>query len=50
MRRRYCLPVAESICIETSVIAASAPAARMDMKPGGEETEIESGSWGDIWN
>ena len=49
MRKRYCSPVTESICIETYMIAASAPAARMDMKPGGEDTDLERGIWGNIW-
>ena len=49
MRRRYCSPVAESICIETSIIAASAPAARMDMTHDAGETDTGRGSWGNIW-
>ena len=49
MRRRYCSPAAESICIETSIIAASAPAARMDMNHDTGEPDTERGSWGNIW-
>ncbi len=49
MKKRYCTPVAESICIETSIIAASAPAARMDMRTDARDTETERGSWGNIW-
>lgn len=49
MRKRYCTPVAESICIETYIIAASTGGA-------GEKAvnDVDEGdgscSWDNIWN
>ena len=50
MRRRYCSPVAECICVETFIIAASAAAARNVTNPGDEESEAGGSSWGNIWD
>ena len=51
MRKCYCSPVAESICVKTYVIAASTDALRSVQKPGGLETDESSAtsSWGSIW-
>ena len=50
MRKRYCSPVAECICIKTTIIAASAPAARMTLNPDDGEADTGRGSWGNIWD
>ncbi len=50
MRKCYCSPVAESICIETFIIAASTDAARAALKTGPEDENEELRSWGNIWD
>jgi hypothetical protein len=48
MKRCYCSPSAESICVETFVLAASTNAAsRVAEKEFADENV--SGSWGNIW-
>ena len=50
MRRYYCSPMVESVCIETFILAASAAAARMgDISGAADEAGKDVGSWGDIW-
>jgi hypothetical protein len=48
MRKCYCSPVAESIYIETFIIAASTDATRAALKTGREDENEEFRSWGDI--
>ena len=50
MRKCYCSPVAESIYIETFIIAASTDATRAALKTGPEDENEEFRSWGDIWD
>ena len=51
MRKCYCSPVTECICVETYVIAASTEVLRSVQKTGGLETNESSTttSWGSIW-
>ena len=49
MKKRYLSPVAESMCIQTTIIAASAPAARMTLNLEEGDTDTGKGSWGSIW-
>lgn len=50
MRKCYCSPVAESICIETFIIAASTDAARSAFRTETDGNEEELRSWGNIWD
>ena len=49
MKRCYCSPVAESICVEIFVIAASTGAARSVPEDRMPDAELPMGSWGNIW-
>ena len=54
MRKCYCSPVAECICIETYIIAASTVANRTGARTGfgvedGVSAVADTGSWGNIW-
>ena len=49
MKKCYCSPVAESICVETFVIAASTNAAKSVPEDEISTAESPVGSWGSIW-
>ena len=51
MRKEYCSPVTESICVKTYVIAASTDVLRSPSKTDGavKETPSSSSSWGSLW-
>ncbi len=50
MKKCYCSPMVECFCVETSMIAASAPAARLVLKPNDDEETADRNSWGSIWD
>jgi hypothetical protein len=49
MKRSYCSPVAESISVETFVLAASTGATRSVPENEVARTEKSLGDWGNIW-
>ena len=50
MNKCYCSPLVECLSVETSIIAASAPAARQILRPDDEVATAEGSSWGSIWD
>ena len=50
MRKHYCSPDAESICVETFIIAASTDVARSALRKDDDGSNEELSSWGSIWD
>jgi hypothetical protein len=50
MKRSYCSPVAESISVETFVLAASTGATRSVPEKEEPGTDNPLGDWGSIWD
>ena len=49
MRKEYCSPVAESVCVKTYVVAASTGGTRSVPENSVPRTENSLGDWGNIW-